>query len=165
MWFFKLAQKCVNHLIEILPPRTFKNRPIWSHCCPPTTTTCILSLHLFIMLSSQRRRRKNFTLQKLLFLASILHPLLVLLSCFLKMGHSRPLILYFRLFNTQLTITKCSIIFCRWLDSNRGPLVSEATALPTEPHNHCCHVTHKLNLYWNFNHSYVGTIIYQISVV
>ena len=22
---------------------------------------------------------------------------------------------------------------CRWLDSNRGPLVSEATALPTEP--------------------------------
>ena len=27
--------------------------------------------------------------------------------------------------------------FCRWLESNRGPLVSEATALPTEPHNHC----------------------------
>ena len=23
--------------------------------------------------------------------------------------------------------------FCQWLDSNRGPLVSEATALPTEP--------------------------------
>ena len=23
--------------------------------------------------------------------------------------------------------------FCRWLDSNRGPLVSEATAQPTEP--------------------------------
>ena len=23
--------------------------------------------------------------------------------------------------------------FCRWLDSNRGPLVSEPTALPTEP--------------------------------
>ena len=27
--------------------------------------------------------------------------------------------------------------FCRWLDSNRRPLVSEVTALPTEPHNHC----------------------------
>ena len=27
--------------------------------------------------------------------------------------------------------------FCRWLDSNCGHLVSEATALPTEPHNHC----------------------------
>ena len=55
------------------------------------------------------------------------------------MGHSRPLFLYFRLFNTQLTVNKCSIYinFCRWLDSNRGPLVSEATALPTEPHNHC----------------------------
>ena len=53
------------------------------------------------------------------------------------MGHSRPLLLYFRLFNTQLTVNKCSIIFCQWLDWNRGPLVSEATALPTEPHNHC----------------------------
>ena len=43
--------------------------------------------------------------------------------------------LYFRLFNTQLRVYKCSILinFCRWLDSNRGPLVSEATALPTEP--------------------------------
>ena len=26
---------------------------------------------------------------------------------------------------------------CRWLDSNCGPLVSVAAALPTEPHNHC----------------------------
>ena len=25
------------------------------------------------------------------------------------------------------------LLFRRWLDSNRGPLVSEATALPTEP--------------------------------
>ena len=25
------------------------------------------------------------------------------------------------------------MIFCRWLDSNRGPLESEATTLPTEP--------------------------------
>ena len=58
---------------------------------------------------------------------------------FKKMGHSRPLFLYFRLFNTQLTVNKCSIkiIFWRLLDSNYGPLVSEATALPTEPHNHC----------------------------
>ena len=42
---------------------------------------------------------------------------------------------YFRLFNTQLTVYKCSMLinFCRWLDSNRASLVSEATALPTEP--------------------------------
>ena len=42
----------------------------------------------------------------------------------------------FRLFNTQLTVhNNCSILinFCRWLDSNRRPLVSEATTLPTEP--------------------------------
>ena len=38
------------------------------------------------------------------------------------MCHSRPLFLYFRLFNTQLTVNKCSIY-----------LVSEATAIPTEP--------------------------------
>ena len=51
------------------------------------------------------------------------------------MGHSRPLFLYFRLFNTQLTVYKCSILIniCRWLDSNCGTLVLEATALPTEP--------------------------------
>ena len=28
--------------------------------------------------------------------------------------------------------------FCQWLDSNRGPLVSEATALPTEPQTLPC---------------------------
>ena len=41
--------------------------------------------------------------------------------------HSRPLFLLFLFFNTiQLTVNKC-------LDSNRGPLVLEATALPIEP--------------------------------
>ena len=61
------------------------------------------------------------------------------LFIFKKMDHSRPLFLYFRLFNTQLTVNKCSIqiIFCRWLDSNGGPQVSEGTAQPTAPHNHC----------------------------
>ena len=42
----------------------------------------------------------------------------------------------FCLFNTQLIVYNNGSIlinFCRWLDSNRGPLVSEATALPTEP--------------------------------
>ena len=45
------------------------------------------------------------------------------------------LFFYFRLFNTQLTVYKCSIliIFWRWLDSKHGPQVLEATALPTEP--------------------------------
>ena len=57
-------------------------------------------------------------------------------SGFLKMGHPRPLFLYFRLFKTQLVVNKCSIEinkFLWWRDSNRGPLVLEATALPTEP--------------------------------
>ena len=54
---------------------------------------------------------------------------------FKKMGHSGLFFFYFRLFNTiQLTVdNKCSIKFCRCLESNRGPLIPEATALPTEP--------------------------------
>ena len=50
-----------------------------------------------------------------------------------KMGHSRPLFFIFRLFWKQLTVNNCSI---------KGPLVLEATALPTasQPllsYNHC----------------------------
>ena len=51
----------------------------------------------------------------------------------LKVGHSRSLFVYFRLFNTVASTQMFHIKVCRWLDSNRGPLVSEATALPTEP--------------------------------
>ena len=49
------------------------------------------------------------------------------------MGHSRPLILYFRLFNTVDSKHIFNIKFCHWLDSNHGPLELEATALPTQP--------------------------------
>ena len=48
------------------------------------------------------------------------------------MGHSRPLFLYF-VFSIQLTVHIVQYKFCRRLDSNHGPLVLEATALPTEP--------------------------------
>ena len=43
----------------------------------------------------------------------------------IKLGHSLPL--YSCIFNT--VVHK----ICRWLDSNRGPLLSVATALPREP--------------------------------
>ena len=74
-------------------------------------------------------------LMKLIVTAILFSIETCLFYLFLKMGHSRPLFLYFRLFNTQLTAHKCSILinFCRWLASNRGPLESKATALPTEP--------------------------------
>ena len=49
---------------------------------------------------------------------------------FLKMGNFRPLFLYFSLFNDSWQWIN---IFCRWLDSNRRSLVSEATILPTKP--------------------------------
>ena len=62
-----------------------------------------------------------------------------------KMGHFRPLFLYFRLFDT-VDSKQMFNKFCQWLDLNRGPLVSEATALPTEPQplpvwtNLCLHI-------------------------
>ena len=40
--------------------------------------------------------------------------------------------IYFRLFNTVDNKQMLNKI-CRWLESNRGPLVSKASALPTEP--------------------------------
>ena len=51
------------------------------------------------------------------------------------MGHFRPLFFIF-VFSIQLTVN-IQILkiqnFCRWLDSNCGPLKLEVTALPTEP--------------------------------
>ena len=50
----------------------------------------------------------------------------------IKLGHSRLLFSLFSSFQ-QLTVNMFIIKSCRWLNSNCGPLVSEATALPTEP--------------------------------
>ena len=47
------------------------------------------------------------------------------------LGHSRPP--YFNL-SIQLTVNG-QYKFCQWVDSNRGPLDSNATALPTETHH------------------------------
>ena len=52
---------------------------------------------------------------------------------FLKSGPFPASFLFIFVFSIQLIINKCSIKFCRWLESNRGPLVSKASALPTEP--------------------------------
>ena len=46
------------------------------------------------------------------------------------MYRSRPL---FRLFNTVDSKQMFDIKVCRWLDSNHGPLMLKAIALPTEP--------------------------------
>ena len=46
-------------------------------------------------------------------------------------GQSRPLFLYYCLFNTVYSKQRFNINYCRWLDSNRRPLESEATTLPT----------------------------------
>ena len=65
-------------------------------------------------------------------LPSLTHKLLVFLIWAI-----RGLFLFIFVFSIQLIINnltnKCSIKFCRWLESNRRPLVSKATALPTEP--------------------------------
>ena len=51
---------------------------------------------------------------------------------FLKMDHSLPLFYFFCLFYKQLTVNMFNKS-CRWMDSNKGPLVSEATTLSTVP--------------------------------
>ena len=64
---------------------------------------------------------------------------------FFLMGHPRPLSLYFRLFNLYVQLVDK---VCRCWDSNRGSLVSEATALPTEPPPlpiHLCVCSNKYN--------------------
>ena len=44
-----------------------------------------------------------------------------------------PTVFYILVFSIQSTVSKCSLKVFRWLDSNLGPLLSKATALPTEP--------------------------------
>ena len=53
------------------------------------------------------------------------------------MGHSRPLFSLFSSFQYTVDSQQMFNKFCRWLYLNRGPLVLEATGLPTELHNHC----------------------------
>ena len=54
---------------------------------------------------------------------------------FIKIGQCPATFSLFSSFQ-QLTVNMFIIKSCQWLDSNRGPLVSEATALPTEPQPH-----------------------------
>ena len=59
------------------------------------------------------------------------------LSKIAQSGHSvlfsnGPFLAIF-VFSKHLTVYNVQFKFCWWLDSNRGPLLSEATTLPTEP--------------------------------
>ena len=70
---------------------------------------------------------------------------------FLKMGHSRPLFLYFRLFNT-VESKMFNIIFCRWLDSNLGPLVgSDRSTNWATTTAQCVYLSYKRPTIVNFN--------------
>ena len=51
----------------------------------------------------------------------------------LKMGHFRPIFLYFRLYNTADNKQMFYIKVCKWLDMIQGPQVLEATVPPNEP--------------------------------
>ena len=65
----------------------------------------------------------------IIFKWEYLHVLVDPLNIFLKMGHSRSLIQHNTVDSKQMFYIK----ICRWLDSNGGPLVLEATSVPTEP--------------------------------
>ena len=75
--------------------------------------TLLIRLISFGFFSSQNSYCKVFFKKKWPFPASYLY-------------------IYFRLFDIVDSKQMFNKI-CRWLDSNHGPLVSEATALPTEP--------------------------------
>ena len=51
---------------------------------------------------------------------------------FFKKWANPSLFFFIFVFSIQLTVN-IQYTFCPWLDSNSGPLESEATALPTEP--------------------------------
>ena len=73
----------------------------------------------------------------LLHSTKVLYQNKIFVDCVLfKKGHSQPLFLHFCLFNTDDRRKDnneiSDIKVCRCLDSNRGPLAYEATALPTE---------------------------------
>ena len=54
-------------------------------------------------------------------------------SFFLGGGSFPASFFFIFVFSIQLTVKMFNLNFCRSRDSNRGPLDSEATALPTEP--------------------------------
>ena len=77
---------------------------------------------------------------------------------FLNLCHSMPLF-YFRLFYSKQSHT-CSIKYCRCLDLNSRPLVSEveATALPTElqPQPRNVHFLHTRSVVTSSTKTYLG---------
>ena len=94
---------------------------------------CMLAMQYFNKCSKCRLGKERSTIHLLLMIIINICEITFKLQWNEKMGRSWPLFLYFRLFNTQLTVNKCSINFCRWLDLNHGLMVLEVTALPTEP--------------------------------
>ena len=60
--------------------------------------------------------------------APSLHPA----ALFNKICHSQPLFFNIFVFSIQL-IVNILYTFCQWLDSNRWPLGTDGTTLPTEP--------------------------------
>ena len=65
------------------------------------------------------------------------------------MGHT-GLFFFIFIFSTQLTVIQCLIKVCRCQDSNRGSLVLEDTALPTEPHHCPITCTSYCSIKWHF---------------
>ena len=101
-------------LYEKLSPRPFKNSQIWSHCWlgKKRQTDWGESDHKKTFQPDHSKIEQFIKRKKRLPIGGggqLEAEKLTEYYFFLKMGHSRPLFLYFRLFNTQLTVNKCSI--------------------------------------------------------
>lgn len=64
------------------------------------------------------------------------------------MGIPGPFLILFVSFYKHLSVDNCSINVCKWLDSNPGPLVSEATVLSTVPQPLTAQITKLLIDLW-----------------
>ena len=98
--------------------------------------------NLTMLLSTKRERNRGKISQQMLFCSlssakntkNVSSSSLVEKKDFLKkLGHSRPHFSLFSSFQIKFLNTVDSKQYCRWLDSNFGSLVMEATTLPTAP--------------------------------
>ena len=135
--FFRIAQKSTNvraaSVRKFVDSWPFKYSPIWSHCHHWPAS---LGITQGLRKSPKKKRQDdNLLMEKIaeLFLTvNVDCPSFFKIVPFPASFFFFSFFLYFCLFSTVL-IQLIENQICWWLDSNRGTVVSEVTALPTVP--------------------------------
>ena len=74
---------------------------------------------------------RYLTISQTQFRENILRTQVQRRACFFELA-IHGLFFFILVFSMQFTVNQCSVKICQWSDLNLGPLVSEATALPTD---------------------------------